>query len=122
MSNLATATVKAYMPGVDGALGRLIQPWHPSAAPVWLAMPSCATPAACEVSPVVPLRRDWLLQGRLVVALTAATAAIQGPSGAITLYRKDSIRHPHRIHAPRHTQHVRFAPIFSRHYLGKGAN
>jgi hypothetical protein len=30
----------------------------------------------------------WLLQGRPVVALTGATAAIQNPSGAITTYRK----------------------------------
>jgi hypothetical protein len=30
----------------------------------------------------------WLLQGRPVVALTEATAAIQGPTGAITTYRR----------------------------------
>jgi len=30
----------------------------------------------------------WLLQGRPVVALTAATAAIENPTGAITIYRR----------------------------------
>ena len=30
----------------------------------------------------------WLLDGRRVVALTATTAAIQGPSGNVTVYRK----------------------------------
>jgi hypothetical protein len=30
----------------------------------------------------------WLLQGREVVALTEATAAIQNPTGAITIYRR----------------------------------
>jgi hypothetical protein len=30
----------------------------------------------------------WLLRGREVVALTEATAAIQGPSGTITVYRR----------------------------------
>jgi hypothetical protein len=30
----------------------------------------------------------WLLAGRLVIALTEATAAIQGASGTITIYRK----------------------------------
>jgi hypothetical protein len=30
----------------------------------------------------------WLLQGRPVVALTEATAAIQNPSGAVTIYRR----------------------------------
>jgi len=30
----------------------------------------------------------WLLDGREVVALTEATAAIQNPTGAITIYRK----------------------------------
>jgi hypothetical protein len=30
----------------------------------------------------------WLLQGRLVVALTETTAAIQNPTGAITTYRR----------------------------------
>jgi hypothetical protein len=30
----------------------------------------------------------WLLCGRKVVALTAATAAIQNPTGAITIYRR----------------------------------
>jgi hypothetical protein len=30
----------------------------------------------------------WLLQGRQVVALTEATAAIQNPTGAITTYRR----------------------------------
>jgi hypothetical protein len=30
----------------------------------------------------------WLLQGRPVVALTAATAAIENPAGAITVYRR----------------------------------
>ena len=30
----------------------------------------------------------WLLRGRPVVALTGATAAIQNPTGAITVYRK----------------------------------
>jgi hypothetical protein len=32
----------------------------------------------------------WLLRGRPVVALTEATAAIQGASGTITVYRKDN--------------------------------
>jgi len=32
----------------------------------------------------------WLLRGRPVVALTAATAAIEGPSGTVTIYRKHS--------------------------------
>jgi len=32
----------------------------------------------------------WLLQGRRVVALTAETAAIENPSGAVTVYRKNS--------------------------------
>jgi hypothetical protein len=32
----------------------------------------------------------WLLQGRSVTALTEATAAIQNPTGAITIYRKHS--------------------------------
>jgi hypothetical protein len=30
----------------------------------------------------------WLLQGRPVVALTEATAAIENPTGAITIYRR----------------------------------
>jgi len=30
----------------------------------------------------------WLLRGRPVVALTARTAAIENPTGAITLYRR----------------------------------
>jgi hypothetical protein len=30
----------------------------------------------------------WLLQGRPVAALTAATAAIENPTGAITVYRR----------------------------------
>jgi hypothetical protein len=30
----------------------------------------------------------WLLQGRRVTALTAATAAIENPTGAITVYRR----------------------------------
>ena len=30
----------------------------------------------------------WLLQGRPVVALTSATAAIENPTGAITVYRR----------------------------------
>jgi len=30
----------------------------------------------------------WLLEGRPVVALTEATAAIEGPTGSITVYRK----------------------------------
>jgi hypothetical protein len=30
----------------------------------------------------------WLLQGREVVALTEATAAIQSPTGAVTVYRR----------------------------------
>ena len=30
----------------------------------------------------------WLLQGRPVVALTDATAAIENPTGAITVYRR----------------------------------
>jgi hypothetical protein len=30
----------------------------------------------------------WLLDGREVVALTEATAAIQNPTGAITVYRR----------------------------------
>jgi hypothetical protein len=30
----------------------------------------------------------WLLQGRPAVALTEATAAIQNPTGAITIYRR----------------------------------
>jgi len=32
----------------------------------------------------------WLLQGRPVVALTESTAAIENPTGAITVYRKNS--------------------------------
>jgi len=32
----------------------------------------------------------WLLGGRPVVALTVATAAIQGPTGAVTVYRRHS--------------------------------
>ena len=34
----------------------------------------------------------WLLEGRPVVALTAATAAIENPTGNITMYS----RHPYR--------------------------
>jgi hypothetical protein len=30
----------------------------------------------------------WLLQGKPVIALTEATAAIQSPTGAVTIYRK----------------------------------
>jgi hypothetical protein len=32
----------------------------------------------------------WLLKGRPVVALTEATAAIENPTGAVTIYRKDN--------------------------------
>jgi hypothetical protein len=32
----------------------------------------------------------WLLQGREVIALAEATAAIRGPTGAITIYRRDN--------------------------------
>jgi hypothetical protein len=32
----------------------------------------------------------WLLQGRAVVALTQTTAAIENPTGAITIYRKNN--------------------------------
>src|SRR5262245_59073078 len=50
-------------------------------------------------------RRDctgliWLLQGRRVVALTAETAAIENPSGAVTLYRRDP---PHIVSCLRPT-------------------
>jgi hypothetical protein len=31
----------------------------------------------------------WLLRGRPVVALTTGTAAIENPTGAVTLYRRD---------------------------------
>jgi hypothetical protein len=30
----------------------------------------------------------WLLRGRPVIALTEATAAIQNPTGAVTVYRR----------------------------------
>jgi hypothetical protein len=30
----------------------------------------------------------WLLRGRPVIALTEATAAIRGPTGTITVYRR----------------------------------
>jgi len=33
----------------------------------------------------------WLLNGRRVVALTEATAAIHGPTGAVTVYRRDNM-------------------------------
>jgi hypothetical protein len=45
-------------------------------------------PNYCRLSRYDMTGLCWLLRGRPVVALTDATAAIENPSGAITIYRK----------------------------------
>jgi hypothetical protein len=45
-------------------------------------------PSYCRLSRYNETGLIWLLQGRPVVALTDATAAIENPSGAITVYRR----------------------------------
>jgi hypothetical protein len=45
-------------------------------------------PSYCRLSRYDETGLIWLLCGREVVALTEATAAIQNPTGAITIYRR----------------------------------
>jgi len=45
-------------------------------------------PSYCRLSRYDEAGLIWLLQARPVVALTDATAAIENPSGAITVYRR----------------------------------
>ena len=45
-------------------------------------------PSYCRLSRYDETGLIWLLGGRPVVALTAATAAIENPTGAITVYRR----------------------------------
>ena len=41
-----------------------------------------------ETARQLRVSRRWLLEGRTVIALTANDAAIQSPSGYVTIYRK----------------------------------
>jgi hypothetical protein len=52
------------------------------------AVPEHAKPSFNRLSRYDETGLIWLLQGREVVALTEATAAIQNPTGAITIYRR----------------------------------
>jgi hypothetical protein len=53
-----------------------------------IAVPEHAKPSFNRLSRYDETGLIWLLQGREVVALTEATAAIQNPTGAITIYRR----------------------------------
>jgi hypothetical protein len=53
-----------------------------------IAVPEHAKPSFNRLSRYDETGLIWLLQGRPVVALTEATAAIQNPTGAITIYRR----------------------------------
>jgi hypothetical protein len=52
------------------------------------AIPERPTPNFQRLSRYDQTGLLWLLQGRTVVALTEKTAAIENPSGAITVYRR----------------------------------
>jgi hypothetical protein len=53
-----------------------------------IAVPEHAKPSFNRLSRYDETGLIWLLQGREVVAFTEATAAIQNPTGAITVYRR----------------------------------
>src|SRR5262249_32006370 len=53
-----------------------------------IAVPEHAKPSFNRLSRYDETGLIWLLQGREVMALTEATAAIQNPTGAITIYRR----------------------------------
>ena len=53
-----------------------------------LTVPEHAKPSFNRLSRYDETGLIWLLNGRRVVALTEATAAIQGPTGAVTVYRR----------------------------------
>ena len=54
-----------------------------------LTVPEHAKPSFNRLSRYDETGLIWLLNGRRVVALTEATAAIQGPTGAVTVYRRN---------------------------------
>ena len=53
-----------------------------------MPVPGHAEPSFSRLSRYDETGLIWLLQGRPVVALTEATAAIQSSTGAITIYRR----------------------------------
>jgi hypothetical protein len=61
-----------------------------------IAVPEHAKPSFNRLSRYDETGLIWLLQGRPVVALTETTAAIQNPTGAITIYRRHTSRHSGR--------------------------
>jgi hypothetical protein len=57
-----------------------------------LTVPEHAKPSFNRLSRYDETGLIWLLNGRRVVALTEATAAIQGPTGAVTVYWRHNKR------------------------------
>jgi hypothetical protein len=53
-----------------------------------LAVPEHAKPSFNRLSRYDEIGLIWLLEGRRVIALAEATAAIRGPTAAITVYRR----------------------------------
>jgi hypothetical protein len=53
-------------------------------------VPDAPTPSYRRLSRYDQTGLIWLLRGRPIVALTASTAAIQNPTGAVTVYRKNN--------------------------------
>jgi hypothetical protein len=77
---------------------RFLAQWSgPAAALGWTARdlfglpqaPAKPHPSYSRLSRYDCIGLVWLLRGRPVVALTEATAAIQGPTGAVTVYRRN---------------------------------
>ena len=62
--------------------------WTPRDLFGLMPVPGHAEPSFSRLSRYDETGLIWLLQGRPVVALTEATAAIQSPTGAITIYRR----------------------------------
>src|SRR5262249_6014426 len=54
------------------------------------APPSKRHPSSSRLSPYDETGLIWVLQGRPVIALTEATAAIQNPTSNVTVYRKNN--------------------------------
>ena len=62
--------------------------WTPRDLFGLMPVPGHAEPSFSRLSRYDETGLIWLLQGRPVVALTEATAAIQSSTGAITIYRR----------------------------------
>jgi hypothetical protein len=62
--------------------------WTPRDLFGLMPVPGHAKPSFSRLSRYDEIGLIWLLQGRPVVALTEATAAIQSSTGAITIYRR----------------------------------